>query len=108
MGLTRTLLVIDPRLLRPADGAHRPSSRCKRPRSEFEVFEGVEVEPTDRSFHEAIAVAPEGKFDSFVAVGGGSAIDTAKAANLYSTYPGRLSRLCQRADRPRQSRCPDR
>src|SRR5206468_2383002 len=53
----------------------------------FEIFTAVETEPTDRSFHAAIAVAREGNFDSFVAVGGGSAIDTAKAANLYSTYP---------------------
>ena len=43
--------------------------------------------PADRSFCEAAEVATAGGFDSFVAVGGGSAIDTAKAANLYSTYP---------------------
>ena len=56
-------------------------------RVEYEVFNAVEVEPTDESFQAAIAVAREGQFDSFVAVGGGSTIDTAKAANLYSTYP---------------------
>src|SRR5204862_6283847 len=45
------------------------------------------VEPTDRSFAAASQAATEGQFASFVAVGGGSTIDTAKAANLYSTYP---------------------
>ena len=45
------------------------------------------VEPTDESFQEAIRFATEGGFDAFVAVGGGSTIDTAKAANLYSTFP---------------------
>src|SRR5207253_6925994 len=47
----------------------------------------VLVEPSDVSLREAIAFATEGRFDAFVAVGGGSTIDTAKATNLYSTYP---------------------
>jgi hydroxyacid-oxoacid transhydrogenase len=51
------------------------------------LFDRVRVEPTDVSFQEAIAFATEGGFDALVAVGGGSTIDTAKAANLYSTYP---------------------
>jgi hydroxyacid-oxoacid transhydrogenase len=86
MGLKRTLLVIDPRLIDLPTGQVVLES-LKAAGREFEVFSAVEVEPTDRSFHDAIAVAREGRFDSFVAVGGGSAIDTAKAANLYSTYP---------------------
>lgn len=53
----------------------------------FQLFDRVRVEPTDQSFQEAIRFAAEGRFDAFVAVGGGSTIDTAKAANLYSTYP---------------------
>jgi len=51
------------------------------------LFDRVRVEPTDVSFQEAIDFATEGGFDALVAVGGGSTIDTAKAANLYSTYP---------------------
>jgi hydroxyacid-oxoacid transhydrogenase len=86
MGLKRTLLVIDPRLLDlPSGLIVRESLRATR--VDFETFSAVEVEPTNRSFQEAIAVARQGQFDSFVAVGGGSTIDTAKAANLYSTYP---------------------
>jgi len=53
----------------------------------FSLFDAVRVEPTDESFQEAIRFATEGGFDAFVAVGGGSTIDTAKAANLYSTFP---------------------
>jgi hydroxyacid-oxoacid transhydrogenase len=51
------------------------------------LFSEVRVEPTDASFQEAIAVATAGNFDGYVAVGGGSVMDTAKAANLYATYP---------------------
>jgi hydroxyacid-oxoacid transhydrogenase len=36
---------------------------------------------------DAVAFAREAGFDAFVAVGGGSTIDTAKIVNLYTTYP---------------------
>ena len=53
----------------------------------FALFDRVRVEPTDESFLDAIAFARRDSYDAFVAVGGGSTIDTAKAANLYTTYP---------------------
>ncbi len=51
------------------------------------LYDRVRVEPTDVSFLDAIAYAGAHPFDGIVAVGGGSAIDTAKAVNLYTTYP---------------------
>jgi alcohol dehydrogenase class IV len=48
------------------------------------------VEPTDSSFEAARGFAVEAKPDGFVSLGGGSVIDTCKAANLYSTYPAEL------------------
>ena len=51
------------------------------------LFDQAQVEPTDVSFKEAIKFAADGNFDGYVAVGGGSSMDTAKAANLYSTFP---------------------
>jgi hydroxyacid-oxoacid transhydrogenase len=53
----------------------------------YRYFDRVRVEPTDASFQEAIAFAAADPVEAFVAVGGGSTMDTAKAANLYSTYP---------------------
>jgi hydroxyacid-oxoacid transhydrogenase len=53
----------------------------------FSVFDHVRVEPSDESFRDATTAAQSEEFDAFVAVGGGSTIDTAKAANLYSSYP---------------------
>ena len=53
----------------------------------YTLYDSVRVEPTDESFRDAIGVAEQSEFEAFVAVGGGSTIDTAKAANLYTTYP---------------------
>lgn len=51
------------------------------------LYDQASVEPTDISFTEAIRFARKGNFEGFVAVGGGSSMDTAKAANLYATHP---------------------
>jgi hydroxyacid-oxoacid transhydrogenase len=53
----------------------------------FSVFDRVRVEPTDESFEEATRAAQADDFEAFVAIGGGSTMDTAKAANLYCCYP---------------------
>jgi alcohol dehydrogenase class IV len=58
---------------------------------EARVFDGVHVEPTDASLTRAVDFARDtGPWDAYVAVGGGSAIDTAKAVNLLMTNPGEL------------------
>jgi hydroxyacid-oxoacid transhydrogenase len=58
---------------------------------EAHIFDGVHIEPTDQSLNDAIAAArATGPWDAFVAVGGGSSIDTAKAINLMLTNPGEL------------------
>lgn len=55
-----------------------------------EIFDGVEVEPTDRSMEEAAAVTRGTEADGYIAVGGGSTIDTCKAVNLLTRYPAPL------------------
>ena len=54
---------------------------------DFEIYDQVRVEPTDESFREASRFAAEGRFDGYISMGGGSVIDTCKAANLYATWP---------------------
>ncbi|HCV25545.1 MAG TPA: alcohol dehydrogenase, partial [Candidatus Latescibacteria bacterium] len=86
LGLRRVLVVTDANL------AQRSPVAVVRQSLEdagvtHELFDGVRVEPTDASFQEAIRVATPGEFDGYIAVGGGSSIDTAKAANLYATHP---------------------
>ncbi len=82
----RVMVVTDPNLAKLAPVATVLES-LESEKVPFELFDRVHVEPTDVSMREAIAFAQENQFDAFVAVGGGSAMDTAKAANLYSTYP---------------------
>jgi hydroxyacid-oxoacid transhydrogenase len=53
----------------------------------YKLYDQVRVEPTDESFKQAIDFSKAGGFDAYLAVGGGSVIDTCKAANLYATDP---------------------
>ena len=86
LGARRVMVVTDPRLKDSrAVGLTLDSLRAEG--IEAVLYDRVEVEPTDISFKDAIAFAIEGDFDGYVAVGGGSSIDTCKAANLYATYP---------------------
>ena len=41
----------------------------------------------NNSFEDAVAFVRKNNFDGFLAVGGGSVMDTAKAANLYYCHP---------------------
>ena len=54
------------------------------------VFDDVAVEPTDASFEAAVKFAQAAQVDGYISLGGGSVIDTCKAANLLATYPAAL------------------
>jgi hydroxyacid-oxoacid transhydrogenase len=82
----RVLVITDPTVRRLAPVATVLES-LEQNGVEYRVYDRVRVEPTDESCQDAARFAREGEFDAFVAVGGGSTIDTAKMANLYSTYP---------------------
>ncbi|WP_392507386.1 hydroxyacid-oxoacid transhydrogenase [Naumannella halotolerans] len=89
-GAKRVLVVTDPGI---AASGHpqRIADQMGRFGIEAQVFDQVHVEPTDESLALAVGWAREnGPWDGFVAVGGGSTIDTAKAINLLSTNPGEL------------------
>ena len=86
LGARRVMVVTDPRIARREPVAIAMQSLHKAD-IDAVLFDRVRAEPTDASFQEAIGFATDGNFDGYVAVGGGSSIDTAKAANLYATYP---------------------
>src|SRR5689334_6420218 len=86
MQARNVLVVTDPvlRHLAPVETVLTSLTENKIPHA---IYDRVRVEPTDESFLDAIAFAKGSDYDAIVAVGGGSTIDTAKAVNLYVTYP---------------------
>ena len=86
LGVKRAMVLTDQSLLETT--AVKTSLESLRDDGiEYVVYADVSVEPTDASFADAIRFAEQGDFDGFVAVGGGSVMDTAKAANLYDSHP---------------------
>jgi alcohol dehydrogenase class IV len=89
-GARRILVLTDPGVAATGH-PQRIADQVSALGTEAVVFDRVHVEPTDASIEEAVAFGREnGPWDAFVAVGGGSAIDTAKAVNLLTTNPGEL------------------
>jgi hydroxyacid-oxoacid transhydrogenase len=85
-GARRVMVVTDPHLAQSETVAVTLAS-LRDAGIDAVLYDRVRVEPTDASFQDAIRFATDGNFDGYVGVGGGSSMDTAKAANLYATYP---------------------
>lgn len=90
LGARRVGLFTDPRIRRLAIFEAAEAS-LKRAGIDVVVFDRVRVEPTDASFLDAARFATEAKLDGYVSLGGGSVIDTCKAANLYASHPAEFS-----------------
>jgi hydroxyacid-oxoacid transhydrogenase len=86
LGARRVMVVVDPNLV-DSETVSIALEALKQEGVDTVVFDRVRIEPSEASFREAAAFATEGKFDGYVAIGGGSTMDTAKAANLYATHP---------------------
>ena len=86
LSLQRVLLVTDARVgALPVFDTALAALRSKG--IDVVVFDRAAVEPTDATILEAAAAAIEARVDGFVSLGGGSAMDTAKAANLLTSWP---------------------
>jgi alcohol dehydrogenase class IV len=86
LGLRRVALFTDKRL---ATGEHVAKVRQSLAAANVDcvVYDEVAIEPTDPSLQDAARFARESSVDGYVSVGGGSVMDTCKAANLYATQP---------------------
>jgi alcohol dehydrogenase class IV len=90
LGLRRVAVVTDPGAARL--GLPERAARALGAAGVASIaYADVHVEPTDDSMREAGAWARVERPDGFIAVGGGSVIDTAKAMNLLATNDGDLS-----------------
>jgi hydroxyacid-oxoacid transhydrogenase len=85
-GLKRVALFTD-QSLRKSVHVAAVSASLRAAGVEFVIYDEIAVEPTTASFQAAARFASEAKFDGYLSVGGGSVMDTCKAANLYATYP---------------------
>ena len=86
LGARRVMVVVDPNLV-DSETARIALGALKEEGVDAVVFDRVRIEPSEASFREAAAFASKGAFDGYVAIGGGSTMDTAKVANLYATHP---------------------
>jgi alcohol dehydrogenase class IV len=86
LGLSRVALFTDARM-KSSEYVATVRSSLAAAKVDVAVYDEVVVEPTDASFQDAARFAADGRFDGYVSVGGGSVMDTCKAANLYATHP---------------------
>ena len=86
LGLRRVGLFTD-RNLAPGEHVAKVKASLAAAKVDCVVYDEVAIEPTDKSFQDAARFARESDVDGYVSVGGGSVMDTCKAANLYTSHP---------------------
>ncbi|KAK7755099.1 hypothetical protein SLS62_002914 [Diatrype stigma] len=86
MGAKRVCVVTDS-TVRRLTAVKQVEEALAREGIEYKIFDKVRIEPKDSSIKEAIVFAKSYRPDAFLAVGGGSVMDTAKLMNLYTEYP---------------------
>ncbi|UBV45404.1 iron-containing alcohol dehydrogenase (plasmid) [Deinococcus taeanensis] len=89
LGVRRAFVVIDPRVA-ALDAAQAVLAAIRSAGTEVVLFDAVRVEPTLSSLEDAARCAQAAGADGFVALGGGSTIDTAKVANLITADGGQI------------------
>lgn len=89
MGVARVMLVTDPGVVE-AGITGRIQELIDAEGILVEVWDKSRVEPTANSLWEAAEFAVDGGFDGFVAVGGGTSIDTCKVSDLIATHGGEI------------------
>lgn len=87
--LQKIMIVYD-KGVKAAGIADRVLEQVKKAGVEYMIFDDVIPNPTNEVVEMAYEIARKNETDGFVAVGGGSSIDTAKAISLLMTNPGKI------------------
>lgn len=85
-GITRVAVFTDKRV-RQLEFFQYAMDSVARSGLDVALYDDVRVEPTDESFKQAARFAADTRADGYLSIGGGSVMDTCKAANLYATHP---------------------
>lgn len=89
LGATKALLVVDP-VVAKLGVADRAKRSLEQQMISVDVFDKVEPEPHVEIVHGATHIVREGKYDVIIGVGGGSALDVAKALSVMAANPGSI------------------
>jgi alcohol dehydrogenase class IV len=89
LGLTKPLIVTDPFLV-GSGHLDRATTRLDRAGIAWKVFSDTVPDPTTTVVEIGAARLTEGDFDSLIAIGGGSSIDTAKAMSVLFANGGKM------------------
>ena len=89
LALRKVLLVTDPGIVK-AGHAERVAQTLSNAGLAVSVFSDVEENPTTRCVADCVAAARKAGVEGFIALGGGSAMDTAKGCNFILTNGGRM------------------
>lgn len=87
LGIKKALIVTDKNLNENTKWPSMIKEYLEGEAIKSDIFDGTHIEPIDTEVIKAIEFARSKDYDGFIAVGGGSSIDTAKMINLYTTYP---------------------
>ena len=88
-GGTRAVIVTDKGLVK--NNVHQPLlESLNKAKIPTELFSDVELDPSPASIERSVEVIKAFKADVIIGLGGGSALDSAKAASLLAVHPGPL------------------
>jgi hydroxyacid-oxoacid transhydrogenase len=87
LGIKNCMIITDKHMTEDTKIIEQTKASIEEQGLEVNIWNETEAEPSASSIQKGIEYASTMEFNGIIAIGGGSAIDTAKAINLYTSYP---------------------